>query len=96
MENQSTYPELSHFFGVYLNQDYDLSGNTIAEIVECYKQGTPVDAHERMLSEIERFKSEHPDLDKAFGNAYGQDFSPDLWGHTTASLLDELKQILSE
>ncbi|WP_262413723.1 contact-dependent growth inhibition system immunity protein [Paraburkholderia sp. UCT2] len=48
MKNQSTYPELGHFFGAYLNQDYDLSGDTLAEVVECYKQGTPVDAHERM------------------------------------------------
>ncbi|MBB5457582.1 hypothetical protein OKW30_004423 [Paraburkholderia sp. Clong3] len=78
MKNQSTYPELGHFFGAYLNQDYDLSGDTLAEVVECYKQGTPVDAHERMLSEIERFKGEHPDLDEAFEEAYGQDCSPDL------------------
>ncbi|MGF6293744.1 contact-dependent growth inhibition system immunity protein [Paraburkholderia youngii] len=84
------------FFGAYLNQDYELSGDTIAEVVECYKQGTPVDAHERMLSEMGRFKREHPDPDRAFEETYGQDFSPDLWGRTAASFFEELTRLLSE
>ncbi|WP_322010975.1 contact-dependent growth inhibition system immunity protein [Paraburkholderia sp. J12] len=96
MKDKSSYPELNHFFGAYLNQDYDLAGETIEEIVECYKQGTPPDAHKRMLFEMEHFKSEYPDLDEAFEETYGNDFSPELWGYTTASFFDELKRLLSE
>jgi len=33
MTHQSSYPELGHFFGAYLNQDYELSGETIEEMV---------------------------------------------------------------
>ncbi|MBN3803923.1 hypothetical protein GXB81_12785 [Paraburkholderia sp. Ac-20336] len=93
---QSSCLELNHFFDAYLNQDYELSGEAVEEIVECYKQGTPAEAHRRMVSEIERFISEHPDLDEALSDAYGNDFSPELWGYTTASFLEELKRLLSE
>ncbi|WP_373685701.1 contact-dependent growth inhibition system immunity protein [Paraburkholderia youngii] len=96
MENQSTYPELNHFLRSLPQSRLRTSGDTIAEVLECYKQGTPVDAHERMLSKIGRLKREHPDPDRAFEETYGQDFSPDLWGRTAASFFEELTRLLSE
>ncbi|WP_316251705.1 contact-dependent growth inhibition system immunity protein [Paraburkholderia sp. UCT2] len=43
------------------------------------------------------FMNEHPsDLDSAFERDYGAGIDPNLWGHTTASFLDELKRLLSE
>lgn len=93
----SEYPELSQLFGVYLNQDFDIWGDTIPAIVACYKRDSPIADHKLMLAEIERFQKSHPhDLDIAFDKTYGHEFSPEPWGHTTASFLDELKRLLSE
>ena len=95
MPNKSDYPELSHFFGAYLNQDYEISGDTVEEVLLCYKSETPVEAHKRMVSEIERFEVENSiHLEEMFLEMYGDDFSPALWGYTTFSFLEELKRLL--
>ncbi|HEY2024867.1 contact-dependent growth inhibition system immunity protein [Paraburkholderia sp.] len=91
------YPNMYQFFGGYLNQDFDLSGDTIPAIVSCYRSECPRENHLEMIHEINSFISEHPDdLDSAFEKDYGQDFDPALWGHTTASFLEELKRLLRE
>lgn len=95
MSDRSHYPDLSHFFGAYLNQDYELSGGTIEEIVSCYQTETSEAVHHDLLAEIDRIKNAHPkDLDEEFLKLFGSDFSPELWGYTTASLLDELARLL--
>ncbi|WP_316251746.1 contact-dependent growth inhibition system immunity protein [Paraburkholderia sp. UCT2] len=91
------YPKLYQLFGAYLNQDSDLWGETIPEIVSCYRRDCPRESHLEMIHEIDSFISEHPDdLDSAFETDYGQDFDPELWGYTTASFLEELKRLLSD
>ncbi|MBB5465709.1 hypothetical protein OKW30_002758 [Paraburkholderia sp. Clong3] len=78
---KSEYPELSQLFGVYLNQDFDIWGETISAIVACYKRDSPVADHKSMLAEIERFERKHQhDLDVAFDQVYGLEFSPVPWG----------------
>ncbi|NIF53460.1 contact-dependent growth inhibition system immunity protein [Burkholderia sp. Ax-1724] len=91
------YPNLYQLFGAYFNQDSDLWGDTIPEIVSCYRRDCQRENHLEMIREIDSFISEHPnDLDSAFEKDYGQDLDPMLWGHTTASFLEELKHLLSE
>jgi hypothetical protein len=95
MTTTSEYPELDHFFGAYLNQDYELSGHTIEEVVRSYMQGTPPQAHRRMLDEIAKFSSAHPqDLDKALLARYGSDFDATLWEHTAASFFALVGSVL--
>ncbi|TDV08335.1 contact-dependent growth inhibition system immunity protein [Paraburkholderia caballeronis] len=90
------YPGMRTFFGGYLNQDYELAGDTIPEIVACYKGDSPRECHFEMVHEIEAFMAEHPqDLDVAFETDYGSSFDPKLWGYTTASFLEELKGLLA-
>ncbi len=95
MKTQSKYPQLDHLIGAYLNQDYEISGDTIDEVVACYaKDRTPSD-HQVLLDDIERFSHEHEhDLDEAFVAAYGFDFDPALWGLTTAAFFVELQRML--
>ena len=91
MTSTSEYPELDHLFGAYLNQDYDLSGDTIEEVVASYVQGTSAENHGRILDEIEKFEQAHSDnLDQALLLRYGNDFDPELWGHTAASFFQLL------
>jgi CdiI immunity protein len=91
------YPRMYELFGAYFNQDFDLWGDTIPEIVSCYKKDSPPEYHREIINEIDSFVNEHPDdLDSAFERNYDSGFNPALWGHTTASFLDELKRLLSE
>ncbi|WP_238537934.1 contact-dependent growth inhibition system immunity protein [Paraburkholderia atlantica] len=84
-------------FGAYLNQDYDLWGTTIPQIVCCYKEDSPREYHRELIDEIDQFMSEHPtDLDSAFEIEYDTGFSPTLWGYTTASFFEELKRLLRD
>ncbi|HLX01879.1 MAG TPA: contact-dependent growth inhibition system immunity protein [Trinickia sp.] len=95
MKSDQTYPELDQLFGGYLNQDYYYIGETIEEIVTCYKNEITPSMRQAVLAEIEKFKREHSeDLDAEFYKIYGCAFNPKLWGHTTASFFDEMKHIL--
>lgn len=91
------HPKIYQLFGAYLNQDASMWGNTIPEIISCYKRDCPRESHLEMVREIDSFISEHPeDLDTAFEIDYGHEFSPELWGYTTVSFLEELKRLLRE
>lgn len=94
-KKDANYPQLDQLFGAYLNQDFSYWGNTIAEVVRCYKRDHPREDHLEMLAEIEQFEQTHrEDMDAAFESAYGFDFCPRLWGHTAASFLTELRSLL--
>ncbi|SMG59387.1 contact-dependent growth inhibition system immunity protein [Paraburkholderia susongensis] len=96
MNSSELYPEMDHIFAIYFGQDFDLFGETVPEIVACYKKDSPYH-YEKLLRELGAFRQEHPnDLDSAFEKDYGRDFDPKLWGYTTASFFDELKRLLSE
>ncbi|ADG15596.1 conserved hypothetical protein [Paraburkholderia atlantica] len=91
------YSQMSLVFRAYFGEDFDLFGGTIPEIVSSYKRDSPREYHHQLIKEIISFMNEHPmDLDDAFKMDYGASFNPKLWGHTTASFLDELKRLLSE
>lgn len=91
------YPRMYELFGAYFNQDFDLWGDTIHEIASSYKMDSPPDYHREIINEINSFMDEHPnDLDSAFERDYGPGFNPELWGHTTASFLEELKRIFRD
>src|SRR4051812_44972799 len=95
MTSESKYPELDQMFGAYFNQDFDLWGDTIEEIVASYKDGTSRQQREGLLEEIDRFVGEYPDdLDAQLSARYGYDFDPVPWGHTARSFLDEVQRIL--
>ncbi|MBN3806865.1 hypothetical protein GXB81_28010 [Paraburkholderia sp. Ac-20336] len=96
-ENNPSYPNLDILFGGYLNQDYHYHADSIEEIVSIYKNGITPEMRQSAIDEINRLAAScGENLDSAFYEKYGQDFNPKLWGHTTASFLDELKRLLSE
>jgi len=91
------YPQMYSFFGAYLNQDYDLCGDTFEEVVEYFKRIKSRDRCLEMVREIDAFMAEHPDdLDSAFERDYGQEIDHTYWGYTTVSFLEDLKRLLRE
>lgn len=89
MEND--YPGLSHFFGAYLNQDDDLTADTLDGVLNYFVQENPEPVLTRLRSDAARFlQEEAADLDGEFERRYGFDFNPPAWGHTTKSFLEWL------
>jgi hypothetical protein len=96
MTSLARYPEMDRIFSIYFGQDFDLFGETVPEIVACYKKDSPYH-YENLVQEINSFKNEHPhDLAIVFDQMYGRGFSPEPWGYTTASLLEEIQHLLSQ
>ncbi len=49
---KSYHPNLSGFIRNYLNEDFDLWGNSIAEIVTCYRSENNIEAQRAVLHNI--------------------------------------------
>ncbi|OLL28013.1 hypothetical protein BTH42_29960 [Burkholderia sp. SRS-W-2-2016] len=90
------YPAMEHFFHIYFGQDFDLFGDSIQEIVECYKNDAPRQYPE-LTREIDAYRKEHPnDLAVAFKEKYLCAFSPEPDGYTIVTFLDEVQRLLRE
>ena len=82
MADASKFPELDELFGVYFNQDFDLWGDTIEEIVAAYSKDTIRERRDALHNEVDIYVEAHPsDLDSAFTARYGFDFDPAPWVH---------------
>jgi hypothetical protein len=95
MTAKADYPELDQLIGTYFNQDFDLWGETIEEVVRSYVQGTSAEQRDLLRSEIDRFVAESAtELDAVFSQKYGFDLDPTPWGHTALSFLREVQRLL--
>ncbi|NML31678.1 hypothetical protein HHL14_12625 [Paraburkholderia sp. G-4-1-8] len=96
MSSSKHYPSMDHLMITYFGQDFDLFGETVPEIVACYEKDSPY-SYANLIYEIDAFRNEHPnDLTIAFNQKYGSGFSPEPWGYTTASFLDEVQRLLRD
>ncbi|MCC8391204.1 hypothetical protein LJ656_01270 [Paraburkholderia sp. MMS20-SJTR3] len=88
--------EFHVLFGAYLNQDSEYWGDTVEQIVTCYKNDSSPEEISNILVEIDNFRKEaRGKLDEVFREAYGFNFDPILWGYaTTGHFFDDLKKIL--
>jgi hypothetical protein len=81
----------------YFNQDFDLWGDTIEEVVGSYREGTSSEQREALRNQIDRFIDTHSArLDDALSERYGFDFSPEPWGHTALSFLREVQRLVAD
>ncbi|MCC8391208.1 hypothetical protein LJ656_01290 [Paraburkholderia sp. MMS20-SJTR3] len=97
MINDNSYRQFYTLFGAYLNQDSDMWGDTLAEVVVSFKKDSTPRQLEATLVEIDKFKEEAGiHLGEIFHEAYGFDFNPILWGYSSTNhFFDDLKKILT-
>jgi len=94
---ESNYPALSRLIRCYFNEDFDLWGDTIPEIIACYKLENNAQAYRAVLNDIENFRRENSrNLDETFKEMYKYHFDSEPWGHTTQSFLDEVQKLLQQ
>ncbi|MCC8393560.1 hypothetical protein LJ656_13260 [Paraburkholderia sp. MMS20-SJTR3] len=95
MDSLACHPEMDQFFCTYFSQDFDLFGETVREIVECYKFDCP-HHYKNLIGELESFRSDHADdLSTAF-MPFRHGFHPEGWGYTIATFFDEIQSVLKE
>ncbi|OLL28012.1 hypothetical protein BTH42_29955 [Burkholderia sp. SRS-W-2-2016] len=95
MISSDRYPEMEHVFDIYFGQDFDLFGETVPEIVACYKKDSP-HHYKDLIREIASFRSEHPDdLDIAYEH-FRRGFRPEGDGYTVTSFFDEIQRLLKD
>lgn len=88
---QGDYPALSDLFGAYLNQDYDLTANTLQGVLSHFVEVSPDEAVVTLRADATRFLQQNAaHLADEFDRRYGFDFDPELWGHTAKSFLQWL------
>ena len=97
MKDESPYPHLDLLIHGYFNEDFDLWGDNVEEIVSCFKNESDQALHKLVIEDIDRFERDHSaNLDGSFAEVYGLYVDPEPWGHTTASFFEELKRLLKE
>lgn len=95
MVSGGKYPHLWQLVVVYFGQDFDLFGDTVEEIVSCYRQDSTRSVLEATVREITKFKSDHAgNLDPAIRTTFEKQFNPEPWGYTAEGFLDELVRLL--
>ncbi|EDZ99008.1 hypothetical protein BH160DRAFT_5698 [Burkholderia sp. H160] len=97
MAGETEYPNLRLLFDGYLNQDYDLHGETYADAVRAYRSDIDEGMRLEAIAEVERFQTQHRlDLARAFESNFEREISFTSRGYTAQSFLEELKRLLSE
>ncbi|MGF6371551.1 hypothetical protein OKW40_004301 [Paraburkholderia sp. RAU6.4a] len=97
MVDGEEYGNLTGLIRSRFHEDFDLFGNSVEELVSSYTAKMSTTDIDALMSDIDSFKADYPEtLDSKFKERFGRQFDPVLWGCTTASLLDEVKRLLSE
>ncbi len=93
-ENQ--YPRLADFMGGWFHQDFDMEGETVAEIVAAFLNVTSAVEKEALRADIERFLAEHTSqLDAAFEAVFQPDVLPGALSGSTRAFLEEIRELLA-
>jgi hypothetical protein len=79
MIDGTSYPQFYALFGGYLNQYSDLWGETVEEIVSCFKRDSSPEEIQDTPAEREKFRKEAGEkLDEKFDESLGFNFDPVL------------------
>lgn len=78
---------LDHLIGAYFNQDYDLHGKTIEEVINSYLSCEGAEKAQGIIGDCDIFLNTNPDVEAAFDELYSFDFKPARWGITAQQFL---------
>ena len=91
MSAEERYPSLAGLISGWFHQDFDLSGNSLAEIVDAFRRVSNAAQLNSLRSDIRRFIDDHPDrLDDAFLEAFRPDVDPKAFASSARAFLDAI------
>lgn len=83
---------LDHLMGAYFNQDYDLFGETIEEVMSQYLKSEGPEQARGLIRDCNQFINEHDDVELEFLELYQFDFNPSRWGITARQFLTMISE----
>ena len=100
-EFSSKYPGLANLLGGWFDQDYDLTGDTLEEIIPDYVQAKTPEHLKTTRDEIDQFISDYGQTDDSLADAMEMVFRPDViiegWdGMTTRQWLERVKELIQQ
>lgn len=91
-----TYPKLTELIASWFHQDFDIEGETVAEVMAACRRVMPTADREATRTEISRFVSLHEeDLEAAFERTFKPDVIPSVLSGSTRAFLEEISNALA-
>ena len=91
----TSYPALADFLASWFHQDFDIEGETVAEVVAAYRSSSPSAAQTEVRRDIESFLRDHgDDLDAQFESTFKPDVIASALSGSTRALLEEIHALL--
>ncbi|MGO4765483.1 contact-dependent growth inhibition system immunity protein [Cupriavidus sp. 2KB_3] len=88
----SRYPELWQLIGAYFNQDFDMVGNSIEDLIAVYISESDPATRKRVIQDIERFMAENRG---AIEEAYRREFGEEIdWGISHEAFLRKVEHLI--
>lgn len=90
------YPRLADLIGGWFHQDYDIEGETVAEVIGAFRAVTPPDEQAALRADISAFLIDHPErLDERFEVLFRPDVTPSTLSGSTRAFLEEIHALLA-
>lgn len=91
-----TYPKLADLIASWFHQDFDIEGETVAEVMAACRRVMSIADREATRMEISRFLSVHDeDLEAAFAQTFKPDIIPSVLSGSTRGFLEEISNALA-
>lgn len=90
----SRYPDLWQLIGAYFNQDFDMFGDSIEELIALYISESDSVTRKRVIKDIDRFVSENAGtVEEAYCREFGEEID---WGISHQEFLKKIRLLLVE
>lgn len=95
---QVPYPRLAAFLGGWLHQDFDLEGETLAEVVAAYRRVSTPAERAGVRAEIDRFlrTADAHRIDAEFEATFAPDVDPRAFAADAGAFLGLLGALLAD
>lgn len=93
--NIPSYPALANLIGAWFHQDFDIEGETVAEVVAAFKSSEPAARQAEVRRDIERFLGENAeDLEARFEAIFQPGVIPSALSGSTRGFLEEIAALM--
>ena len=90
------YPRLADLLGGWFHQDYDIEGETVAEVIGAFRAVTPPDEQAALQTDISAFLTEHSEtIEEDFETIFQPDVTPSALSGSTRAFLEEIQALLA-
>lgn len=90
------YPRLADLIGGWFHQDYDIEGETVAEVIGAFRAVTPADQQVALRADISAFLAEHSEtMEEDFETIFQPDVTPSALSGSTRAFLEEIWALLA-